>query len=93
MLASSGTTAGATSGDGAITLIANANGETAYFVEGINNGTVDGFLSFDGGTTWMFLPKSSVRQWNLQRSPRSVVVQAKRIPGGTDITGIYASAW
>lgn len=92
MMQSSGTAGISTTDDTAVTLIANTNGETAYQVTVTNSGAAPGFFSIDGGVTWFYIMATSVRTLNLNRVIRSVVVQAKRVPGGTNMTGLFADA-
>lgn len=88
----SGTTALATSSDTAITLIANTTGVPVREITIVNEGAVAGFVSWDGGTTWRRMPAGpSSRTFNFHH-PVAAVVMAKRVAGGTDMTGLWADA-
>jgi hypothetical protein len=94
MRASSGITAGATTSDTAVTLISaeTIRAKAGVAVHGaITNGSVAGFYSLDGGTTWDRLP-ASVRTAFYDAGPIKDV-QVKRVPSGSDLADVYASVW
>lgn len=90
----SGDTPLATSGDAAINVltVGGDGQQLRFFCLTHTTANVPFELSFDGGTTW--LPCNSgatgasvnLKDQVIQKSP----VKLRRIPGGTDITGIYA---
>jgi hypothetical protein len=86
----SGLTAKATSSDTAVTAVTIPAGGCYNIVTFVNEGAVAGFYSIDNGGTWARLPASVTSQFAVGRSSSSVLI--KRVPGGTDLLGIYASA-
>lgn len=91
---SSGTTAVATSNDTAVSLITIPAGASYNRLVIINEGTVAGFYSIDGGNTWARLPAgvagTPYRVECLDRSSTSP--QVKRIASGSNLASVYASA-
>jgi hypothetical protein len=64
----------------------------------VNEGTVAGFFSIDGGTTWSRMSGTPTGQASntitVQFAGRQVIsLYVKRIASGTDIGSIYAYAW
>ncbi len=89
---SSGATPLATSGNAAVTaLAANANA-VYHHVRIVNEGTVAGFYSIDGGSTWNRLPAQSVVEDNGVKVVNQAV-EIKRVASGSDLSSVYASAW
>lgn len=81
-----------TSGDEPVTLIANSQGQRIRRVSIVNTGEAAGFVSIDAGVTWVYLPAGpSSRAFDLPEAITAVVL-AKRIPGGSDLGGLYADA-
>lgn len=87
---SSGTTAASTTSDAAITLIAAEDGQAPTHVMVFNTGAVAGFVSVDAGDNWRYVPANSQRTMD---APSIESVTFKRIPGGSNCTGIYADIW
>ena len=90
---SSGTAAVATTNDDAVDLLANASGDFLHEITIVNTGEAPGFGTIDGGATWHYLPAGpSSRTFDIRHAPRKAVVKVKRVPGGTNMTGVYADA-
>ena len=88
----SGVTAKATTDDTAVEVIAATAEKIFRHARIINEGTVAGFWSIDGGTTWERLPASTALTDD-GVFIKNKAIQVKRIAGGSDLSGIYASAW
>lgn len=89
---SSGTTAKATTDDNPVELVPANASHTYYHCRIFNSGTVPGFFSLDGGTTWHYLPAAcSLRHDSVKVANQAV--QIKRIVGGSNVTGVFASLW
>jgi hypothetical protein len=92
---SSGINAISTTDDNPVDLIANPKGEVCQEVNIVNEGTVKGFVSVDGGVTWLYMPAGT----DSAPASRTVVmflaarVKAKRVPGGSNMTGLYADMY
>lgn len=90
--ASSGDTPTGTSGDAPVTLIDARADRVFHTVRIVNEGAAGGFYSVNGGATWDRLPAECVVE-----DPRvrieNTAIQVKRTAGGTDLSGVYASAW
>jgi len=86
-LLTSGTTAISSSGDTAVVVFSNVT-QSVKSLNFINTGTVAGFFSLDGGTTWAYLPASTTAT---VQSPTlyGATVEVERISGGTNVSGIY----
>jgi hypothetical protein len=95
IMPSSGIIPVGTSGDAAVTAI--AADPTAIWRNVIitNTGAAAGFFSLDGGLSWHYLPAQ------INNIPGGVFlnnqvivncpIQIKRVPGGTDLSGVYVS--
>lgn len=93
---SSGTTAKATTSDAAVEVLPAVE-KVMRHLRIVNVGTVAGFYSRDGGTTWNYLPAGTAS------GPTAIMdrnvciynqaVQVKRVAGGSNLSGVYASAW
>ena len=90
LIASSGTTATVTVGAGAADLI-TAQGFEFSGVMICNEGSVAGFFSLDGGTTWGRLPVTSIISLDLRRLACNSI-KIKR-DGVSDMAGVYGFAW
>lgn len=97
-MVTSGETAIATSGNTAVDAIARSSmkgGERNFRI--INSGTVAGFFSTDEGTTWNYMPGTAASTNPIPIQVLNVSglasIKIKRIAGGTDLAGVYASAW
>lgn len=95
---SSGTTALQTNGDDAVTLIANVDSERLRTFTIVNTGTAPGFVSYDNGEHWLYMPAAADATHPAARRDElpdaiSAVVLAKRVAGGDDMTGLYADAY
>jgi hypothetical protein len=95
MIQTSGLTAKATSGDAAVTVIANEGNLLVSEAVVVNESAVPGFFSVDGGANWMRLPAGTatvpfVTRVDLRHQPISAVVMVKRIASGSDVTGVFA---
>jgi hypothetical protein len=53
---------------------------------------VPGFFSFDGGTTWHYLPAACSLNYDQERIANQAL-QIKRIAGGSNVAGVFASVW
>lgn len=85
----SGETGLATTSDAAITVLsANVSG-AKHSIALTNEGLVSGFYSIDGATTWHRFPPGRI-VLNDVLSKEAVLV--KRTAGGSNVTGVYASA-
>jgi hypothetical protein len=89
---SSGTTAKATSGAGAVSLITLPTGASINRLVIVNTGTTDGFFSLDGGTTWGYIPAGTgtipgAVEWI---GKASTSPQFKR--NSADMSGVFAFA-
>lgn len=96
MFVSSGTTAIATTADTAVEAIAAASAIGARNVRAVNEGTVAGFISFNGGGVWHRLPPGATGipyVTDFQNVPVSGAIQVKRIASGSNLAGVYVSAW
>lgn len=88
-----GTTAKATASDTAVELFSAANAAHIGFhhLRILNTGSVAGFYTVDGGTNWGYLPaNASVTD---EYTHITGAVQMKRIAGGSNLSGVYASLW
>jgi len=60
------------------------------YIQVTNEGTVAGFVTFDG-VTWIRLP---AQQTITMRGVRiTSTVQIKRVAGGSDLSGVFVSIW
>lgn len=88
---SSGTTAKATTSDTQVEMIAAPSGGTRikeYII--FNEGIAAGFYSLDGASTWHRLPAGNFVADEGVNNSNAIYV--KRTPGGSNLTGLYASA-
>lgn len=90
MIASSGESALKTSDDTAIVLIAATKVYQLRQVRIVNEGSVSGFYSYDGGIVWHRLPARTTIE-DTDVSVKNLDVQAKRVSGGPNLTGLYCS--
>ena len=88
---SSGTTAKATSGAGNITCIAANASNVLHHVKIVNDGSVDGFFSIDGGTVWGRLPDASAVVLDGVTIDNAAIVI--KWNGATNLTGVFVEAW
>lgn len=93
---SSGETALATVSDTAVDAI--TAGGRFNRVRIVNEGSVSGFYSTDGGTTWQRLPAASILtddELGFPVAPAGITlgVKIKRVAGGPNLSGVYVSAW
>lgn len=89
---SSGEAAISTADDTAVTLISHATlSGIERHVKITNDSAVAGFWSTDNGISWNRLPASGVMTAYDLTSINSVKV--KRIAAGSNLTGLYATAW
>jgi len=89
---SSGVTAKATTDNSAVEVIAADSTNNYYHFRIFNSGSVAGFYSYDGGTTWHYLPTASSLLHN-DVLISNQAVQIKRVADGSNVTGVYASVW
>ena len=89
---SSDVTPKATTSDAPVEVIAADPVNTYYHLRIFNSGTVAGFYSFDGGTTWHYLPAASSLAHDGVKIANKAV-QIKRVAGGSNVTGVFASLW
>jgi hypothetical protein len=93
---SSGVTGIDTATDAAVELISAANAKGARFAKVVNTSAVAGFVSFDGGHHWNYLPAGTATVpmvLDFLHIPVAGAVQLKRIAGGSNVTGVFASVW
>jgi len=90
--ASSGLTTIVTTTNAVAEVLAANGSATYYHVRIANEGSVAGFYSIDGGTTWGRLPANTVIK-NDGVKIENVAVQVKRVPDGANLTGVYGEAW
>ena len=88
----SGLTAKATSSDSVVELIAADGSNDLYQVIIANEGSVAGFYSIDGGTTWHRLPSEHVTQINNVLISNKAI-QMKRVASGSNVLDVYAEAF
>jgi hypothetical protein len=90
----SGITAIATTADDAVDVLANPNGLqiTRVRIANVGASPAAGFYSLDGGTLWHYMP-TGVTDLDLTTRPGKYTVKVKRIPSGTNLDDVYASAW
>ena len=90
---SSGTTAKATTDDTSVVLLAKADmpRKANLTIRIVNEGAVAGFYSVDGGAAWARLPASSIVEDQSQEVNGSLLM--KRVASGSNLSGVYASAW
>lgn len=74
-----------------ITLIAATVTRIYTCIRIVNTGTVAGLYSYDGGTTWHYLPASTAIE-DLDLALVNKVLQVKRLSTGSNVSGLYASA-
>jgi hypothetical protein len=92
--ASSGVTTQSTTNDDVLTLISHDDipaGATAVRV--VNEGGIAGYVSLDNAGCWERLPADQVITYFYASRATVHSVQVKRIPSGTQMTGLSASAW
>lgn len=91
---SSGVTAKATVTDAAIDVLASTPGTNkVYDVTILNEGSVAGFYSLDGGVTKSRLPAGPCAiNLDLRRAPIDLSLKLYRVVSGSDVTGVFASA-
>jgi hypothetical protein len=74
----------------------NETGTSIRDIAMFNGGTVAGQFTIDGGTTWLALPAGTGVEINFIQTygqPNTTMnFQLRRIPSGTDVTGITAYA-
>jgi hypothetical protein len=91
---SSGTTGAATTADGPGgdgTLLAADAAHTFYAYSISNSGSIAGFYSIDGGTTWHYLPANC----SMYRHAKIVnkAIKIRRVAGGSNLSGVFVSVW
>jgi hypothetical protein len=86
---SSGTTAIATTSDTPVQALTITGWVNNVVIQ--NEGTIAGFASVDGGTTWIRLPAGPC-DLTLHGPFQSPSVQVKRVAAGSNLTGIWAYA-
>ena len=97
----SNTTAGATTTDAAVEIISAATfgAQPIYNITIINEGTIAGFFSVDGGIGWQRLPATVASTNPVPLTLRSQMkafsggVQIKRIASGTNLANVWAYGW
>ena len=88
----SGLTPVATTTDAVETAIAADGSNDFHQVVLANEGTVAGFYSIDGGTTWHRLPSEHVTKVS-GVLVSNVAIQIKRIAGGSNLSGVYVEGF
>ena len=89
---SSGVTGIDTDGNAAIELIGASLLAHCTHFRIVNTSAVAGFYSTDGGTVWNYLPASmAITDDDLDIN--NVACQLKRVADGSNVTGVFASAW
>ena len=97
----SGTTAVTTSSDTAVSVtltgVDSAPGISGGIkhVRIVNEGAAAGFFSTDGGTNWARLPAQFVAEHEFANPfpPANLNLKVKRIASGTNLSGVYVTAW
>lgn len=89
-MVTSGIVAKATTDDTPVELIAAQSGRNFRNARIDRESTADGFLSFDGGESWMRFTLSIIEVYGVAING---AVQMKRTAGGSNITGVYAAIW
>lgn len=92
----SGTTAVATNGTAAATLILVANPVTVNGISVVNEGSVAGFFSVDNGASWRRLPAQGSRTLPVHNAQLYISgnILIKRDPSASsDMSGVYADCW
>jgi len=89
-MVSSGTTAKATDGNDAVTLLPISSNGQEWDLTILNEGSVAGYFSVDAGTTWLRLPAGPASITG--RYTITGDVQIKRIEDGTDLAGVWGWA-
>jgi len=90
--AGSGLTAKTTTDDSPTTVIAADAAHAYRHFRIFNSGSTAGFYSFNGGTTWHYLPAAcSLHHDGVAIANQAI--QVKRIAGGDDLSGVFASVW
>jgi hypothetical protein len=93
MMISSGTTAVTTSADAAVDALSGlVPGRQYKRIELCNDGSVAGFYSLDGGTTWARLP-ADCRVLLDDVVAGADALKVKRIAGGSNLADVYCSAY
>ena len=88
----SGLVAKATTDDTAVEVIAADADRVFRHLRITNTGGVAGFYSIDGGSTWEYLPSNTIMTDDWVTIDNKAV-KIKRVSGGADLSGVYASAW
>ena len=88
---SSGTAPIATTSADPVTLLEADANHAQHFVRVRNEGSVAGFYSLDGGTTWHRIGPNEAIEATVISATRAAI-QAKR-DGATNMTGLYADRW
>ncbi len=94
----SGTAAKATTNNDPVVLITITNAHQRHRVHIVNEGTAKGFWSPDGGTTWSYLPAGDGTAAGAGVVVMSGIkitgnIMIKRVADGTDLSGVYGTAW
>ena len=97
---SSGDTAKATTTANATVLLANPNSEPCTEINVVNEGAYSGFISPDGGKTWMYMPAGDpsatppkIAARTIRFSvPQVIDLRMKRV-GSNNLSGMYADAY
>lgn len=94
-IVSSGVTGIATTSDDAVEAISAANAKGARNAKVVNTAAAAGFVSFDGGSQWHYLPAATATVPYTQdylNIPVSGAVQIKRVASGSNLTA-FVSLW
>lgn len=90
----SGTTAIATAGVAAVTLIAAVSGDSFNRIVVVNESAVAGLVSIDNGVTWARLPQAATGNYagylEIWEQTSSNILLKR--PAGVDVTGVWAFA-
>ncbi len=84
---SSGETAVATASNASVTLIAAVAGQFFQQLVIVNEGSVAGYFSIDGGATWGRLPASARLDLSVRIENQAVTI--KRITDGSNLADVY----
>ena len=90
--ASSGLTAKATTTNAVTECIAATEAAVYHHVKIVNDGSVDGFFSIDGGTVWGRLPDASAMVLD-GVTITNKAIQIKRVADGSNLAGVFVEAW
>ena len=88
---SSGTAAKATTDDNPVDVLTTRRGDKKLFV--VNEGSAPGFIQIGADDDWRRIPAGPTsRHYDISNLTDAVTVKAKRVAGGTNMSGVYADS-